>query len=157
MNAVMDNSLIVRDADLSRDAAVIVQGARAFAVKAPLRALLPEGDDLIDAIGRVVTLEQVEIVIAEHRGEVVAGLGVAYIPHLWNQDVTVAEELFWWAFPGAPLRAGRAVFDETMRRIDACGAVPLFRALVTSPPGVDRLYRRAGLEPVETTYMRGAG
>lgn len=151
------HGLTVRDADLSRDAAVIIEGARQFAARAPLRALLPDGTGLVEAIGRVVTLEQVEIVVAEHAGEVVAGLGVAYIPHLWNQDVTVAEELFWWAFPGAPMRAGRAVFDEALRRMDARGAVPLFRALSTSPAGVDRMYRRAGLEAVETTYMRGAG
>ena len=158
MNAVLDRAatLTVRTADMARDAAVIVRGAREFAEQAPLRALLPEGDALTESIGLVVTLEQVEIVLAEHDGRVVAGLGVAYVPHLWNQSVTVAEELFWWAFAGAPMRAGRAVFDEALRRIDARGAVPMFRALSTSPPGVDRLYRRSGMDPVETTYMRRA-
>jgi hypothetical protein len=90
----------------------------------------------------------------EHEGEIVAGIGIQYASLLWNPEILTANELFWWAKEDAPFRTGRLVIDEAMKRIDQRGAIPVFRALETSPKGVEKLYRKFGMVPIETTFMR---
>lgn len=147
--------LIIRTANVETDALAIMDGARDFAQRVAVRSLLPDDDEAFTAaVGRIVTLPNVEILVAEHEGHVVSGIGVGYSPYLWNPDLLVAEELFWWAVEGAPFRAAWKLLNEAMRHIDDKGAIPMFRALSTSPRGVERLYRKMGLELVETLFVR---
>lgn len=145
----------IRLADINTDALSIVDGARDFASRVAFRSLLPEDDqEFISAIGRIVTLECVEILVAEHESRVVGGIGISYIPFMWNPEKLVGEELFWWTSKNAPFRTGRMLIDEAMKRIDQKGAVPFFKSLETSPKGVARMYARMGLAPVETMFAR---
>lgn len=147
--------MIVRLADLEADAAAIMDGARDFASRIAFRSLLPNDDAAFtEAVARIMALDGLEAIVAEHEGLVVAGIGVLFAPYLWNPAVTVGDELFWWAARDAPYGAGPKVAEEALRRIEERGAVPLFRALQTSPRGVGRFYRRIGLQPVEVSFMR---
>ena len=129
----------------------IVEGAQDFVSRIHHRELVEE--DITEAVGRIVTLPGVEILVAEE-GEIVAGLGLMFVPSIWNQHVMTADELFFWASPDAPFRAAYRLFERAMERIDERGAIPFFRALSSSPKGVDRMYRKFGLQPFETAYTR---
>lgn len=147
--------MIIREADLELDALAIMDGARDFAERIAFRHLLPDNDEeFVKAVGRVVNTVGVEILLAEHEGRVVGGIGILYAPFTWNLDRIVADEVFWWAAENAPHRTGRRLIDEVMKRIDEKNAIPMFRKLTTSPPGVEHVYRDLGLEPIETTFTR---
>lgn len=145
----------IRLADVKADAAAIMDGAIDFRERVAFRELLPaDDDDFTRAIGRIVTLDGIEILLAESGGRVVGCLGILYAPYIWNPNRLSAEELFWWTARDAPLRTAWRLFTTTMARIDERQAIPVFRALTNSPAGVARLYEKSGMEPTETVFMR---
>lgn len=145
--------ITIRPADLEADALAIMDGARDFISRMEYRDFLPAQADLAAAIGRILTLDQVETLVAEHDGGIVGGIGMLYAPHIWNPGLLVGDELFWWTAPDAPrttaLRLLRAARESARER----GALLTFKKLTSSPDGVDRVYRRMGLRPAETVYM----
>ena len=147
--------MITRFADANLDALTIFEGAKDFASRVSFQSYLPETDaDFIKVLGNLVLLDGVEILLAEHEGKVVGGIGMFYAPFLWNPKLTMAEELFWWTATDAPFRTGMILIDKTMERVAEKEAIPVFRALMTSPKGVEKVYRKRGMVPIETTYMR---
>jgi carbon starvation protein CstA len=145
--------MIIRQANLDTDALAIIDGAKDFVQRISINLLPKKDEAFISAIGRIMTLDGLEVLLAEHNSRIVGGIGIFYTPYLWNQDILVGEELFWWTAKDAPFRSGRMLIDEAMKNIKNKGAIPVFRTLLTSPKGVEKLYKRLGLEPVETVYM----
>lgn len=143
----------MRVADIDNDALAIADGARDFANRVAFKSLFPKGRDFNSAIGRIMELDELEVLLVEQNGKVVGGLGIAYSPYLWNPSLLIGDELFWWTAKDAPFRTGRSLFGEAMSRINEKGAMPVFRSLETSPKGVERLYRSFGMGPVETVFM----
>lgn len=146
--------MIVREADLVRDALDIANGARDFADRSPIKDLLADDDKFLKAVSTVVMMPNFEVLVAEHEDRVIGGIGIFYTPLLWNNAILVAEEHFWWVEKTAPFKTGITLFNQAMQNIDKRGAIPMFKLLSTSPRGVDKLYRRSGMKPVETLYMR---
>lgn len=146
--------MIIRNADLEKDAMAIVDGARDFANRTPIQSLLKD-EKFTKAVSRVVTLKNFEVLVAENDGQVVGGIGIFYTPLLWNDDILTAEEHFWWVAKDAPFKTGINLINQAMKNIEEKGAIPMFKALSTSPKGVDKIYRKFGMEPVETLYMGG--
>lgn len=145
----------IRSADLEKDALAIMDGARDFRSRVGFQTLFPEDDEgFVEAVGKIVSMEPVTVLVATKDEKVVAGICFFISPFLWNPDRLVAEELFWWASKDAPFKAAYHVMEHAMAYIDLQGAVPLFKSLTTSPKGVDKIYRRFGLKPMETLYAR---
>lgn len=144
----------IRLADFNRDALALVEGARDFASRINFASLLPEGEEFIQAIARVMTIEGLEIWVAEHEDEIVGGIGILYAPYLWNPKRLVADELFWWCHENAPPLTGWRLIDQVMATVDKRGAIPMFSALETSPTSVSKIYQRFGLKPIETKFAR---
>ncbi len=146
-------NIIIRKADFNTDALAIVDGARDFASRTGLASLFPETEqEFDDAIGRIMVLDGLEILVAVDNGTIVGGIGILFVPYLWNPARLVGDELFWWTVKDAPFRAGRLLIDEAMKRITERKAIPMFRSLETSPKGVEKLYQRMGLRRVETAF-----
>lgn len=146
--------MIIRPANFDTDALAIVDGAREFAKSTSLSSWFRSGDEFVQDISKVMVLDNVEILIAEHDGKIVGGIGVAYIPFIWNQSILVGDELFWWTSPNAPFKTGMALFDAAMKRIEEKGAEPMFRSLDTSPKHVEKFYERRGLNKFESVFAR---
>jgi hypothetical protein len=142
----------VRDADMERDALAIMDAMRDFATRITFADMVATGDALTDAVAAVVTSENIELLVCGE-GELTGCLGIGYAPFMWNRDVVLGEEIFWWAAADAPFGTARALYTEARKRIEARGAVPVFRALANSPDGVNRLYCKTGLSLAETVYM----
>lgn len=146
--------MMIREANLETDALSIVDGAHDFLSAAVYRRLYPaDRDEFVSVIGRVVSTEGVETLVANADGRVVGGIAMMYAPYLWNPALLVAELLFLWAISGAPPRTRHLVLEEAMRRVDKKKAFPIFRALVKTP-SVGCVYRGLGLEPIETAFAR---
>lgn len=145
--------MIIREADLKKDALAIFEGAKAFSEKMDKFGLFPADDDFIDAVAFVMSLPDVKVFLAEDHGRIVGGIGISYYPYLWNKDKTIGEELFIWAYDDAPLKAGYKLILKGLDDVKSKGAIPLFRSLSNSPGGVDKLYEKQGLHMVEKSYM----
>ncbi len=145
----------IRNADLEKDALAIMDGARDFRARVEFQTLFPEDDnDFVKAVGKIINTQGVKVLVAAQDEKIVAGICFFIAPFVWNPNRLVAEELFWWASKDAPFKAAYHVIDYAMTYIELLGAVPLFKSLTTSPKGVDKIYRRFGLKPMETLYTR---
>ena len=147
-------TLIIRPIDLNKDAVALMDGAREFRSRVEFDSLFPPDSEFIEAVSRIVTLESVEILVAEFKGKVVGGIGLFYGPYMWNPKVTVADELFLWAQLDAPWKTGWKLFHQAMKNIEARGAIPMFTALESSPHGVEKMYLRSGLKKLETKFAK---
>lgn len=146
--------MIVRPADFETDALAIVDGAREFSHSTVLASWFRSGDKFIEDISKVMVLDHLEILVAEHDGNIVGGIGIVFVPFIWNQSILLGDELFWWVSPGAPFKTGRALFDEAFKRIEERGAQPMFRSLDTSPEHIEKFYERRGLRKFESVFTR---
>ena len=150
----MNEHVVVRPADLKADALSIYDGALAFISQMEFDAFLPD-EGLAYEIGRVLTLPGMEVLVAEHEGEIVGGIGLLFAPFLWNSTRLSMEELFWWAAPDAPTTTALRLLRATEKRREQVGAtIVTFKALTSSPKSIGRLYARMGLQPVDTSYMK---
>lgn len=151
-----------RLADFELDAFTIMRGARDCVKRHKehegdlnVGSLFPDDNvPLIVAMEHLISCPGLEIIIAESEGKVVGGAGVVFMPYMWNRDLLTGDKIFWWTEKTAPFRTARLLAEEVLRRIEERGAMPVFRALGTDPKGVEKLYRRLGMTPVETVYMR---
>lgn len=150
-------SMDVRLANWSTDKQKIMAGAKDFIERMDFDGFLPESEaELSDAISRVMSYEFVEVTVAEHDGDIVGGIGMSYIPSLWNPKAVMAEELFWWASKEAPKTTSLRMLRFIKARASSVGAAFLsFKKLTSSPNGVSRVYERMGLRELETTFIGG--
>lgn len=146
--------MIVRLANFDTDALAIVNGAREFSQQTSLASWFRSGNEFVQDISKIMVLDNLEISVAEHNGKIVGGIGIVYVPFIWNQSILLGDELFWWTSQDAPFRAGRALFDFAIKRIEEKGAVPMFRSLDTSPEHIEKFYARRGLKQFESVFTR---
>lgn len=146
--------ITIREADLEADALAILDGARDFMSRMEFTMFAPKDDNaLAKALGRVLSLEGVQVIAAESEGKVVGGIGMLYAPHLWNPEKLTAEELFWWTREDAPRMTAMLLVRTAFREMRNRGVdVATFKALSNSPSGVSKVYNRLGLVPVETAF-----
>ena len=144
----------IRPANFDTDALAIVDGARAFSQQTSLSSWFRNGGEFIEDISKIMVLDNLEISVAENDGKIVGGIGIVYIPFIWNHSILVGDELFWWTSNSAPFKTGTALFDFAMKRIKEKGARPMFRALNTSPEHIEKFYKRRGLSKLESAFTR---
>ena len=151
--------MIIRLAEPRKEAAQVLRGVRDFISRMDFVDFLPDStEDFEDYVIELLASEAVDVIVAEHEGELVAGLGLLYGPLLWNPKVLQVDEVFWWAAPGAPLTAAIRVLKHAMALVDHLEydgkKLMSFKSLTSSPASVSALYGRLGMREVETSYMR---
>ena len=146
--------MIIRIADLIADALQIMEAAHDFIDRMDFTAFFPKDErQLVDAVSRIVMADFVETLIAEHEGKIVGILGMTYLPHLWNQDLIHAEEIFWWGAKNAPKTTGMRLLKFARKQAEKHGAGMItFRMMTSSPKKLSRIYNKMGLVEIETTY-----
>jgi hypothetical protein len=149
----------VRLADKSRDFPAILAGARAFAWATPAhaRALLApiDSEGFAENLRRFLGIEGAGVSLAVNAaGDALAGLGWFVGPYPLNPARREWHELFWWAAADAPTTAALGVLRHALIRGKAAGAtIATAHMLEDSPAGVERVYQRLGLRPVQRTFM----
>lgn len=145
--------MIIRPANLESDATSIINGAKDFISRMDYTGFLPKTEEgLVSAIGHILSVQGVEVTVAEHDGRVVGGLGMFYGRHIWNPDIESAEEIFWWASKDAPKSAALRLLRAVVKDVKERGALATFKKLTSSPQKLDSVYLRLGLRPVETSF-----
>ena len=144
----------IRPANFDTDALAIVDGAREFSQQTSLALWFRHGGEFIEDISKIMVLDNLEISVAEHDGKIVGGIGIVYIPFIWNRSILIGDELFWWTSDNAPFKTGASLFDFAMKRIEEKGAKPMFRSLDTSPKHIEKFYERRRLKKLESVFVR---
>jgi len=145
--------MIIRSATIM-DALALMEGAKDFAKFTGLPIFPEKNEDFISAVSRIVTHDAVDVILAEHEGAVIGGIGIIYGQSLWNPAIIMGEEIFWWAFPKAPMKTGKRLYDEAIRRIEEKNAIPYFKSLPNSPDSVEKLYIRDGFVPIDRGWIK---
>ena len=147
----------VRPANWSTDKQKIMEGAKDFIARMDFKEFLPDSEiEFSDAVGRVMSYDFVEVTVAEHEGDIVGGIGMSYVPCIWNPKSVMAEELFWWASEEAPKTTALRLLRFIKERASSVGADFLsFKRLTSSPIGVSKVYKRMGMRELETTFIGG--
>lgn len=99
----------------------------------------------------------VAVFLAEDEGRVVGMTGGIVFPLFWADSLFLGQELFWWVDPeargGSASRMLREALEDWARGLGAKGFYMV--ALHDENAGrVEKLYRRAGYEPTEHTYLK---
>lgn len=145
----------IREVDLNFDMPMVIEGMKDCFSRMDYHEFLSGNDeDLVEAFTRLDNLDCVEILIAENKGSIIGGIGMIYAPCLWNLKVLTAEELFWWVSKDAPSSTALRLLRRVNSNVVAKGCkFIMFKSLSSSPRTLDKVYRRMGLRPIETTYM----
>ena len=150
--------MIIRFADVDADAPQIIEGVWDFIARMDFKTYLPDREeDFEEWFLTILKSDPVDTLVAEKNGDVVAGLGLAFTPFLWNPAIVHADELFWWASPKAPPTAALALLRFALDWSRQVGGkrkvMATFKSLTSSPEAVGRIYERHGLRETETAYM----
>lgn len=145
----------IRPVDLSTDLPNVLEGIQDFISRMDYHDFLPDSEqELIAALQRLLNLGCVDVLVAEHKGKIVGGIGLLYAPCTWNSAITNMDELFWWVSSDAPAATGLRLirYARQMAQQKGCHFMT-FKSLTSSPKTLDKVYRRMGLRPIEVTYM----
>ena len=145
----------IRAVDLSSDLPMVIDGMKDFISRMDYHEFLPDTyEEIVEGLTRLVNLDPIEILVAEYEGSIVGGIGMIYAPCMWNFKVSIAEELFWWVSKDAPLSTALRLLRHVSSNAAARGCkFTVFKSLSSSPETLDKVYRKMGLRPVETSYM----
>jgi NAD-dependent oxidoreductase involved in siderophore biosynthesis len=137
----------------------IKHGAACFADHADRPDIMPDVHtkkgraNLDQAIDRLINIDGVTIFLAIEDGICVGGAGVLITPYIFDYSRTAADELFWWADDQASPKVGMALLYQLRRHIKSQSAsFCIFHHLTNSPAAVQKIYKRMGLKPLQSTY-----
>ncbi len=140
------------------DLDVVMDMAVQFYATTEYRNFAPFKMDTGEVLFRYM-LDEGVVLVAEDEGVVVGMTALILTEFMFNTDYKSAHEVCWWVNPGS--RAG-GIGIALLRAIEpACrakGATLIqMMSLSTSPPQVDVLYRRAGYDLSEKSFVKMLG
>lgn len=152
----------VRQLDLKTDKDDVLLGIKDFISRMTFKDFLPTDESELNFRAlELLNKDFVKTVVAVHDGKIVAGLGLAFVPCMWNEKVIQVDEIFWWSSPDAPNSAALHVLKyatEMTEFVKESGlaekVLVSFKKLTSSPEKVAKVYKRMGMVEVETSYMR---
>lgn len=146
----------IRPANFETDAMAIIDGFRIFSQQTPMASWFRDGDGLIEDVSKIMVLENIEIAVADQDGKLFGGIGIVYVPFIWNFSILIGDVVFWWSANNAPFRTGRSLFDYAIQRIEEKGARPQFHTPYLEPEHIEKFYERRGLNKLDSLFtVRG--
>lgn len=137
----------------------IQHGAACFADHADRPDIMPDVHtkagraNLDQAIEKLIAIPGVVIFLGYEDGECVGGTGALISPYIFDSSKISAEELFWWADDQASPRVAMALLRQLRDHIKRQSAsFCIFHHLTNSPAAVQKIYKRMGLKPLQSTY-----
>jgi GNAT superfamily N-acetyltransferase len=152
------NTIVVREA-VEADLPVYVQLSADFHAASPMQRVCefePEGfkEFVLSAIDN----PDISILLAELNGEVVGITGGIIYPLYFSPSHKVSQELWWWLTPAARgSGVGNKMFKHLQLWSKERGAKTIFMIALEDERAekMEKVYCRAGFEPMERTFMKG--
>jgi len=147
--------MIIRLADMDRDALAIHDATKDFLTRIVPHQVMPDSDEeIMTCVGRIIDLNGVEVVVAENDSGLQGCMGMLYQPFIWNPKMMAASEVFIWTAHNSPSTTFLRMLRFVERRMEELNVrVKDFQSLTSSPKGLDKVYRKMGLMPTQTTWM----
>lgn len=146
--------MIVRVPSFPEDRDGVVAGMQDFIVRMDSADRLGLSvEAAAEGLAFFLEIDGFEMWLADN-GTVVGGIGLLFAPFPWDRTKTIMSEQFIWCAQHAPLQTFLLLLRKAEERYDAHGAdIKEFVDLTSSPPGIEKIYRRMGLRPVQRTWM----
>jgi hypothetical protein len=152
------NTIVVREA-IEADLPIYVQLSADFHAASPMQRVCefePEGfkEFVLGAIDN----PDICILAAELNGEIVGITAGIIYPLYFSPSHKVSQELFWWLTPSARgSGVGNKMFNHLQLWSKERGAKTIFMIALEDERSakMEKVYCRAGFEPMERTFMKG--
>lgn len=152
------NTIIVREAN-EADLPIYLQLSADFHAASPMQRVCefePEGFQ--EFVLGAMDNPNICILIAELNGEIVGITGGIIYPLYFSPSHKVAQELWWWLTPAARgSGVGNKMFKHLQLWSKERGAKTIFMIALEDERAekMEKVYCRAGFEPMERTFMKG--
>jgi len=153
-----ENTIIVREA-VEADLPICVQLSADFHAASPMRKVSvfePEGYE--EFLRGSFDNPDICIFLAELNGEVVGITAGIIYPLYFSPSHKVSQELLWWLTPSARgSGVGNKMFKHLQLWSKERGAKTIFMIALEDERAekMEKVYCRAGFEPMERTFMKG--
>lgn len=152
------NTIIVREANKA-DLPIYLQLSADFHAASPMQRVCefePEGFQ--EFVLGAMDNPDICILIAELNSEIVGITGGIIYPLYFSPSHKVAQELWWWLTPAARgSGVGNKMFKHLQLWSKERGAKTIFMIALEDERAekMEKVYCRAGFEPMERTFMKG--
>ena len=152
------NTIVVREA-VEADLPIYVQLSADFHAASPMQRVCefePEGFKEFVLSG--IDNPDICILLAELNGEIVGITGGIIYPLYFSPSHKVSQELWWWLTPAARgSGVGNKMFKHLQLWSKERGAKTIFMIALEDERAekMEKVYCRAGFEPMERTFMKG--
>jgi len=153
-----ENTIIVRDAVVA-DLPICVQLSADFHAASPMDKVCkfePEGYE--EFLRGAIDNPDICILLAELNGEIVGITAGIIYPLYFSPSHKVSQELLWWLTPSARgSGVGNKMFNHLQLWSKERGAKTIFMIALEDERSakMEKVYCRAGFEPMERTFMKG--
>ena len=153
-----ENTIIVRDA-VEADLPICVHLSADFHAASPMDKVCkfePEGYE--EFLRGAIDNPDICILLAELNGEVVGITAGIIYPLYFSPSHKVSQELLWWLTPSARgSGVGNKMFNHLQLWSKERGAKTIFMIALEDERSakMEKVYCRAGFEPMERTFMKG--
>jgi hypothetical protein len=153
-----ENTIIVRDA-VEADLPICVQLSADFHAASPMDKVCkfePEGYE--EFLRGAIDNPDICILLAELNGEIVGITAGIIYPLYFSPSHKVSQELLWWLTPSARgSGVGNKMFNHLQLWSKERGAKTIFMIALEDERSakMEKVYCRAGFEPMERTFMKG--
>lgn len=152
------NTIIVRKA-VEADLPIYVQLSADFHAASPMHKVSPfEPGGFEEFLRGAINNPDICILLAELNDEVVGITGGIIYPLYFSPSHKVSQELWWWLTPAARgSGVGNKMFKELQLWSKERGAKTIFMIALEDERAekMEKVYCRAGFEPMERTFMKG--
>jgi len=152
------NTIIVREA-VEADLPIYVQLSADFHAASPMQRVCqfePEG--FKEFVLAAIDNPDICILLAELNGEIVGITAGIIYPLYFSPSHKVSQELWWWLTPAARgSGVGNKMFKHLQLWSKERGAKTIFMIALEDERAekMEKVYCRAGFEPMERTFMKG--
>lgn len=152
------NTIIVRNA-VEADLPIYLQLSADFHAASPMQRVCEfEPDGFKEFVLGAMDNPDICILAAELNGEIVGITGGIIYPLYFSPSHKVAQELWWWLTPAARgSGVGNKMFKHLQLWSKERGAKTIFMIALEDEKAekMEKVYCRAGFEPMERTFMKG--
>jgi GNAT superfamily N-acetyltransferase len=152
------NTIIVREA-VEADLPVYVQLSADFHAASPMHKVSPfEPKGFEEFVRAAIENPDICILLAELNGEAVGITAGIIYPLYFSPSHKVSQELWWWLTPAARgSGVGNKMFKHLQLWSKERGAKTIFMIALEDERAekMEKVYCRAGFEPMERTFMKG--
>ena len=152
------NTIVVREA-VEADLPIYVQLSADFHAASPMQRVCEfDSEGFKKFVIIAMSNPDISILVAELNGEIVGITGGIIYPLYFSPSHKVSQELWWWLTPAARgSGVGNKMFKHLQLWSKERGAKTIFMIALEDERAekMEKVYCRAGFEPMERTFMKG--